>query len=113
MAPTTSNGESVIISDCTTLPTFRSWTVTKGGVASGQGPPTSIQIFGNKCLDVRDGVDKPGTKLQIWDCDATNPNQLFNVNGDLTISWAGHNKCVDLTNGLTASGNVVSCLGSS
>jgi len=62
-----------------------------------------------KCLDVTDGVDADGTKLQLWDCNG-GINQQF-LPDPVGIRWA-HNlaavKCVDLTNGVTTRGNQVS-----
>lgn len=34
-------------------------------------------IFGNKCLDVTNGLTVDGTKLQIWTCTSGNTNQQF------------------------------------
>lgn len=99
----------MFIEECTTLPQSRSWVSEKGGVAKGKGPAGQIRIYDNKCLDVKDGVNASGTKLQIWTCGTNNPNQQWEINGDQTVSWAGRNKCVDLTNGNTANGNQV-CL---
>lgn len=66
-----------------------------GGLEPDQtGPVTQIRIFGDKCLDVTDGNDSNGQKLQIWTCYDGNTNQLWTVNGDSTIRWAGHNKYV-------------------
>lgn len=58
------------------------------------GPPGQFRLFGDKCLDVTDGVDNDGTKLQIWKCgDDSNPNQQFQlVPNSNSIVWAGHNK---------------------
>lgn len=62
------------------------------GVISG--PPGQFRLFHDKCLDVTDGVDNDGTKLQIWKCgDDSNPNQQFQlVPNSNSIVWAGHNK---------------------
>jgi len=36
-----------------------------------------VQVFGNKCLDVTDGVNADGVKMQIWSCWGQNPNQQW------------------------------------
>jgi hypothetical protein len=53
------------------------------------------------------GVNQDGTKLQIWECNAGNPNQQFNVSASAFI-WNKTNKCLDLTNGNIQDGNQVS-----
>jgi hypothetical protein len=72
----------------------KTWTVVQGGGVQGTttGPVTQIRIFGDKCLDVPNGNDSDGQRLQIWTCYEGNTNQLWAVNGDETITWAGHNK---------------------
>ncbi|KAJ7187519.1 ricin B lectin domain-containing protein, partial [Mycena pura] len=95
------DGAPVIIKDCGTNATqLNSWVVPNGAAAVG-----TIQIFGDKCLDVTNGVDADGTKLQIWTCAAGNTNQLWVPLEDIT--WSGKNKCVDLTNGNTTDGNKI------
>ena len=44
----------------------------------------SVKLFDNsKCLDVVNGQDVDGAKLQIWDCSNNgNPNQQFYYTGD-------------------------------
>ncbi|KAJ7642112.1 ricin B lectin domain-containing protein, partial [Roridomyces roridus] len=91
------NGSPVILNDC--LPTSpdvtTSWVVPKGKGVAGQ-----LQIFGSKCIDVKDGVNADGTELQIWDCTAGNTNQLWiPIGTDDQIQWAGTDKCIDLTDG--------------
>ncbi|KAJ7887902.1 hypothetical protein B0H13DRAFT_1888659 [Mycena leptocephala] len=52
------------------------------------------------CLDVKDGMNADGTKLQIWTCAAGNTNQqwIFVCSpGSPQIVWARRNKCVDAT----------------
>ncbi|KAG8807371.1 hypothetical protein FRC17_004494 [Serendipita sp. 399] len=81
----------------------KTWTVVKGGGVEGttpnNGPITQIRVFGDKCLDVPNGNNVNGNKLQIWTCYDGNQNQLWRVNGDARITWANHNKCLDLTDG--------------
>ncbi|KAJ7114724.1 ricin B lectin domain-containing protein [Mycena epipterygia] len=76
--------------------TAQSWTV------SG----SSLQVFGNKCLDVTGGATADGTKMQIWTCTGGDTNQEWALSGN-TIQWSGHSSCLDLTDGSVASGNVV------
>ncbi|KIM33491.1 carbohydrate-binding module family 13 protein [Serendipita vermifera MAFF 305830] len=101
------NGAPVIIGDCGDWHgANEEWTVVQGGGVEGSGDPgpvTQIRIFGDKCLDVPNGSDYNGNKLQIWTCYDGNANQLWQV-GDNGIRWASHNKCLDLTDGNLNSG---------
>ena len=96
-------GSIVFITGCSiTAGQSISWVVQKGGVASGKGPAGQI-IFPDaniQCLTIN-GTAADGTKLITANCDATNPLQQWNVNGDNTITLANTNFCVDLTNGDT------------
>lgn len=66
----------------------------------------SMKVFGNKCLDVVDGANVDGTKLQIWTCsDNKNPNQQWYYTGDRHIAWTDHGRCIDLTDGSLTDGN--------
>ncbi|KAJ7442728.1 hypothetical protein B0H11DRAFT_490544 [Mycena galericulata] len=59
---------------CSSAPTAaNSWVVPNGNNAAG-----SLQIFGNKCLDVTNGVDADGTKLQICTCFSGNTSEYLN-----------------------------------
>ena len=62
-----------------------------------------------QCLDVKDGVNADGTKLQLWSCVDGNTNQLWiPVGPGLGIyEWVGTNKCIDLTDGITTNGNPI------
>jgi len=60
---------------------------------------------GTACLDVTDGVDADGTKLQVFFCSDGNAEQQWVFNSDFTIQWKDHDKCIDLTNGNLAAGN--------
>ncbi|PVF95892.1 ricin B-like lectin [Serendipita vermifera] len=96
------DGARVVTADCGNWHYENAtWTAPKGGApeTGGAGPLTQLKIFGNKCLDVPNGGNWNGNKLQIWTCYDGNPNQLWQVNGDGTINWASHNKCLDLTDG--------------
>lgn len=67
-AASNTNGAFVTIQPCTGA-SSQQWTFQGG----------SVKLFGNtKCLDVTNGVNADGTKLQIWDCSTNgNPNQQF------------------------------------
>ncbi|KAK1221733.1 hypothetical protein PQX77_015432 [Marasmius sp. AFHP31] len=101
-ALTSTNGAPVVIWDCN-LNAEQDWIYTPAGTSSSGAQP--LKIFGNKCLDVKDGVNADGTKLQLWDCVNQSPNQLWISVTDNTFQWAGTNKCVDLTDGNIANGN--------
>lgn len=71
-AASNTNGAAVTLQTCTGADAQR-WTF-----AGGQ-----VQLFGGKCLDVTDGANVDGTKLQIWDCSTNgNVNQQFYYTGD-------------------------------
>ena len=81
-AASNSNGAAVTIQTCSPADP-QQWTFDGG----------SVKLFGNtKCLDVKDGVNADGTKLQIWDCTANNPNQQFYYTGDYRYVFFYHNK---------------------
>lgn len=88
------DGAPVVINDCVgPAMRTRTWFVAQGSSATGAGPVGQIQAFNKTfCLDVKDGINADGTKLQIWTCANGNRNQLWQVNGDNTINWAGSNK---------------------
>ncbi|KDR78590.1 hypothetical protein GALMADRAFT_244033 [Galerina marginata CBS 339.88] len=93
-AASNADGAIVTIQPCNNAASQK-WTFT-GGV---------VQIFGNKCLDVTQGKNADGTKMQIWTCSTNNANQKFGYTRDNRLYWAGSNKCVDLTSGSQAAGN--------
>ncbi|KAJ6451144.1 ricin B lectin domain-containing protein, partial [Mycena sanguinolenta] len=107
-ASSNADGAPVIIQDC---PVFDAPTASNTWVAvAGVGEAGALQIFGDKCLDVTDGVDENGTKLQIWTCTPGDTNQQWfsaGQPGTPQIVWAGKNKCVDVTNGDVTNGNVM------
>jgi hypothetical protein len=71
----------------------------------GSNPPQTNKL----CLDVTDGSTMNGVHMQVWTCVAGNTNQKFIINNVTgSIMWAGHPKCLDLTNGSGANGNIVS-----
>ncbi|KAL0067205.1 hypothetical protein AAF712_005775 [Marasmius tenuissimus] len=92
----------VVIWDCN-LTVEQNWTYAPAGAPNSVGQP--IKLFGTKCLDVKDGANADGTKLQMYDCFNQAPNQQWVVNTDTTFQWAGTNKCIDLTNGSITNGN--------
>ncbi|KAJ7880656.1 ricin B lectin domain-containing protein [Mycena leptocephala] len=102
------DGAPVIVQDCpvgAAPSTSNTWVA-----AAGVGKPGALKIFGDKCLDVKDGVNADGTKLQIWTCAAGNTNQQWisaGSPGSPQIVWAGKNKCVDVTNHNVTIGNVM------
>ncbi len=65
-AASNNDGAWVTIQPCTGS-VFQKWTFT-GGV---------VQVFGNKCLDVTDGVNADGSKIQISTCLSQNPSQQW------------------------------------
>ncbi|KAF9261806.1 ricin B-like lectin [Marasmius fiardii PR-910] len=105
------DGAPVVIHDCNTEDVSKhSWELTLTTVGNEQRGPQQVKAFGDKCLDVKDGANADGTKLQIWTCSAGNPNQLWvPLDGiyynDFQFQWAGTDKCIDLTDGLTNDGN--------
>ncbi|KAK7046101.1 hypothetical protein VNI00_007102 [Paramarasmius palmivorus] len=62
------------------------------------GPITTYD--GSKCLDVTNGNDANGQKVQIWSCVEGSTNQQWAItpSGSL-LQWVGHNKCLDITDG--------------
>jgi hypothetical protein len=100
-AASNTDGAPVTLQTCTGA-TSQQWSFT-GGSQGGQ-----VQIFGSKCLDVINGVNADGTKLQIWTCSTNgNVNQIWWYTGDNRLSWKDHGKCTDLTNGSMTDGNPI------
>jgi len=97
-ASSNTNGASVTLQACTGA-SSQQWSFKNG----------QVQVFGSKCLDVTNGVNENGTKLQIYACDTTgkNKNQQWYYTTDNRLAWTDHGKCTDLTNGSTANGNVI------
>ncbi|CCA67406.1 hypothetical protein PIIN_01237 [Serendipita indica DSM 11827] len=90
------NGSPIVVADCTggadQLFTFQNGQVTMYG--------------GSMCLDVTDGVNADGTKLQIWQCYQGSANQAWYYNfWDNSLQWTGKGKCMDLTDWSLANGN--------
>ncbi|KAF5331744.1 hypothetical protein D9758_017189 [Tetrapyrgos nigripes] len=90
-ASSNSDGATATIQPCTGTDAQK-WTFT-----NNHG---SINVFENKCLDVKDGAG-----LQIWTCSNNgNPNQNFWYSDDYRLAWTNHGKCLDLTNGIWNTG---------
>jgi len=99
------NGAPVTIQDCA-APSNNlntTWVIPADGqtgtISTFTGRATPAQ-----CLDVTNGVNADGTKLQTWACTPGDTNQQFFISGG-TITWVGTGKCVDLTNGNSTNGN--------
>ncbi|KAJ7868542.1 ricin B lectin domain-containing protein, partial [Mycena olivaceomarginata] len=100
------DGEPLIIHNCNTEDlTNQDWDVSFfGRVPVG---PQQIKIFGDKCINVKDGVNADGTKLQIWSCVQGSKNQQWISLTDSTFQWSGTNNCIDLSDGKITDGNVL------
>ncbi|KAF7343887.1 hypothetical protein MVEN_01677400 [Mycena venus] len=101
------DGEPLIIHDCNTESDLavQDWEISF--YTRENAGPQQIKVFGDKCIDVKDGVNADGTKLQIWTCTDGNKNQLWTSVKDNTLQWSGTNKCIDLTDGKITDGNVL------
>ncbi|KAJ7157674.1 ricin B lectin domain-containing protein [Mycena crocata] len=96
------DGEPVVIHDCNTEALdLQDWNATFA--IRGNTAPSPITIFGNKCLDVPNGANALGTKLQIWTCSG-GPNQKWVNTLGAQFQWSGTDKCIDLTDGRIANG---------
>ncbi|KAI5120318.1 hypothetical protein M0805_000378 [Coniferiporia weirii] len=96
-AANNTNGAQVSIQPCTGAES-QQWTFEGG----------SVKLYSNaKCLDVTNGADADGTKLQIWDCSANDANQQFYYTTDYRLAWTNMGKCVDLTGGSLSTGNLI------
>jgi hypothetical protein len=56
-----------------------------------------VKLYGtDKCIDLADGNETPGTKVQIWTCDCNNANQKFLLNPFNAIVLSKNtNRCLD------------------
>ncbi|KAJ8080057.1 hypothetical protein PM082_016884 [Marasmius tenuissimus] len=98
------DGAPVVIHDCNTEEVAKhDWELSL--FTRQNAGPQQIKVFGDKCLDVKDGINTDGTKLQIWTCTPGSTNQLWISVNDFTFNWAGTNKCIDLTDGNITDGN--------
>lgn len=117
-AASNTDGAAVTLQKCNGLGNAaQSWTFSAGAPdGEGAGTVGTITIFGNKCLDVTNGVNQSGTKLQIFGCSTANKNQQWQLidQGDniaQSVQWVGSTRCVDLTGGVQANGTPVRLLG--
>jgi len=105
-----SDGAAVVLEPCLGVGSpAQSWSFQAGApVDIGTGGVGTIKIFGDKCLDVTDGVDASGTKLQIYGCATGNTNQMWQLTTDdseaESVKWVGSTRCVDLTSGSQTAG---------
>ncbi|KAF8197758.1 ricin B lectin domain-containing protein, partial [Mycena galopus ATCC 62051] len=96
-AASATNGAAVEIEDC----------IPGGSESQEWAIGSNIWAFGGAfCLDVTDGDEVDGTRMQLWQCTQDNTNQEWTVSGK-TIQWTDTSFCLDLTNGDTTNGNVV------
>lgn len=72
-ASSNTDGATVTIQTCIDSEAQK-WTFTGG----------AVQTFGDKCLDVTNGNNADGTKLQIWPCTPNDINQQFSY----TVSYS-------------------------
>ena len=91
------NGSPVVMGECAFGHDNR-WTFQDG---------TITMYNGTKCLDVTDGEDSNGVKVQIWDCVPGNVNQQWSYVGNFHLTWADSDRCLDVTNGNRTNGNRV------
>lgn len=75
-AASNNDGAAVTIQSCTGS-AAQKWTFAGNG---------QVTVYGNKCLDVTDGKNADGTKMQIWTCSTNNPNQKWDYNVRLHAS---------------------------
>ncbi|RXW13087.1 hypothetical protein EST38_g12765 [Candolleomyces aberdarensis] len=100
-ASANSDGAAVILQTCSGSANQK-WTFTGG----------TMRAFGNKCLDVKEGVNQDGTKLQVWTCSANNANQQWYYSKwDNTVTWTGKGKCIDVAEGNQADGTLIQVWG--
>ncbi|KAF7341849.1 hypothetical protein MSAN_02040400 [Mycena sanguinolenta] len=100
------DGAPLIIHDCNTEdPANQDWSLSF--YTREPAGPQPITIFGDKCIDVTNGVNADGTPLQIWTCVEGSTNQMWTSISNNTLQWSGTDKCIDLTNGLITDGNVL------
>jgi len=63
--------------------------------------PVQIMDANGGCLDLPNGNEANGTKVQIWACDPTGVNQTWFMDSQGAVHFgADQNKCLDLPNGL-------------
>jgi len=101
-AVSNTNGAQVVLQTCTGA-AGQKWTFTGG----------TVRTFGGMCLDVPEGLNQNGVKLQVWGCGpANNANQKWDYNKwDNTLAWAGKGKCIDVSEGNQADGTRIQIWG--
>ncbi|KAF9261579.1 hypothetical protein L218DRAFT_905355 [Marasmius fiardii PR-910] len=94
---------SAVIHDCNTEDVSKhTWLVDfSAREHTGLDPgPQTIKLAGtDKCLDVKDGSNADGTRLQLWTCTEGNANQQWINAGAYSFQWVGTDKCIDLPDG--------------
>jgi len=74
----------------------------------GSSTPTGEIIAGDdtaECADVNGGSSTPGTKVQMWDCDANPTSQEWTMESNGTVGING--QCLDITGAGTANGTLI------
>ena len=97
------NGSPVVISDCNNDHN-QLWTIHDHAISAYNG---------SMCLEVTDGDNSDGAKVQIWGCSPGNVNQQWDYDR-LFLFWGGKKRCLDLTDGSTENGSrlqIWECLG--
>ena len=89
------NGAPIALSQCDGS-AGQSWSLTDNQVA----------LDGGKCLDMTGGNFSNGSKPQIWDCAAGNPNQIWALQ-DTQLKLNGTEVCLDVTDGNVAANTVL------
>ncbi|KAF9263025.1 ricin B-like lectin [Marasmius fiardii PR-910] len=98
------DGAPVVIHDCNNEDVSKhSWEL--GLYSKFPAGPEQIKLAGtDKCIDVTDGNDADGTKLQLWTCVDGSRNQMWTSVQDNTFRWADTDKCIDVPDGSSTDG---------
>ena len=88
------DGSKLVLADCDTA----------DNIAFSLSGSTLVNTETNMCIDVTDGGDWSGNKLQFWECFSGNTNQEWGLSGN-AITWNG--MCMDLTDGNGAVGTKI------
>jgi len=110
-AASNTNGATVTLQKCTGAAS-QTWSFSAGATFDeGPGGTGTIKVFGNKCLDVTNGNNNSGTKMQIWTCGTANKNQQWQLttifNGLVNVHLANTTQCLDLTDGNKGTGTAL------
>jgi hypothetical protein len=96
-AASNNDGAAVVLQGCTGADS-QNWVFNNGQVV----------VFGNKCLDVTNGVNNDGTKVQIWTCEDGSINQQWDYTWwDNHLTWINHEKCMGVPGGSLSDGNQI------